>query len=233
MKNMFGRPILSAIAAAVSLLALQAQAQSVSQSAAEGGRFWFVELAGSPVADGAALGSVLAEKLAFRREAAAAGVRFSERRAFHTLFNGFSVEADAKNRLKLLRLKGVKAIYPVETITRPAVEDSGTAPNLEAAVGFTGADIAQNQFGLREPESRSGSSTPASTSTIRPSAAPARRARRGFRTPASSPATTSSVTPTTRAAAAMRSFRTRTTIPTIAPATAPTCRVSSAPTEAA
>ena len=137
MRNMFGRPILSAIAAAVSLLAMQAQAQSVSQSAAEGGRFWFVELAGSPVADGAALGSVLAEKLAFRREAAAAGVRFSERRAFHTLFNGFSVEADAKNRLKLLRLKGVKAIYPVETIeARPAVEAAGAAPDLVAALAI-------------------------------------------------------------------------------------------------
>jgi minor extracellular serine protease Vpr len=148
MKNMFRRPIRSAIAAAVSLLALQAQAQSVAQSAAEGGRFWFVELAGSPVADGAGLASVLAEKTAFRREAAAAGARFRERHVYHMVFNGFSVEADAANRLKLLRVKGVKAVYPVATITRPAVEVGGTAPDLEAAVGLTGADIAQNQFGL-------------------------------------------------------------------------------------
>src|SRR3954470_17013331 len=113
MKKTFVRPILSAIAAAISLLAGHAHAQSVATSAAEGGRFWFVELSGAPIAEGAALSSVLAEKTAFRRDAAAAGVRFSERNVYHTLFNGFSIEADAVNRLKLLRLKNVKAIYPV------------------------------------------------------------------------------------------------------------------------
>ena len=61
-----------------------------------------------------------AEKPAFRRDAIAAGVRFCERREFNTLFNGFSVEVDAVNRLKLLRMQGVKAMYPVETIAASA-----------------------------------------------------------------------------------------------------------------
>jgi subtilisin family serine protease len=150
MRRRFVRPILSAIAAAVSLFAAHAHAQSVPKSAAEGGRFWFVELDGPPVADGTALASVLSEKATFRRNAAAAGVRFNERFVFHTLFNGFSVEADAVNRLKLLRLPGVKAIYPVRTVQRPAtVVATGTsAPNDEASVTLVGADIAQNQFGL-------------------------------------------------------------------------------------
>ena len=234
MRNMFGRPILSAIAAAVSLLALQAQAQSVSQSAAEGGRYWFVELAGSPVADGAALGSVLAEKLAFRREAAAAGVRFSERRAFHTLFNGFSIEADAENRLKLLRLKGVKAVYPVETITRPAVETGGTAPTSRPRWRLTGADIAQNQFGLSgagvtvgiidtgidiDHPAFGGSGTPGTTPF------PNARVVAGYDFVGDA----YNSTRRRRCARSAPGRQSRTT----APATAPTCRASSAPTAAA
>ena len=139
--------MLSAVAAAVSLFPIEAQAQSLPKSAVEGGRFWFVELAGPPVADGAALASVLSEKATFRRNAASAGARFNERFAYHTLFNGFSIEADAVTRLKLLRLPGLKAIYPFRTVQRPAtVENGGSVPNDTASNGLIGADVAQNQF---------------------------------------------------------------------------------------
>ncbi|MCB0913815.1 MAG: S8 family serine peptidase, partial [Propionibacteriaceae bacterium] len=88
-------------------------------------------------------------KAAFRAAARAAGVKFKERRAFDTLFNGFSVEVDTANRAKLLRLKGVKAMYPVQIIERPAVAQAGdSAPDLAFALSLTGADIAQNQLGL-------------------------------------------------------------------------------------
>ena len=50
---------------------------------------WFVELTGAPVADGNTLTAVRNEKEAFRRAAAAAGVRYVERRAFDVLLNGF------------------------------------------------------------------------------------------------------------------------------------------------
>jgi len=150
MKKSTLRPVLTALASATLLFAAQVQAQSLPQSAAEGGRLWFVELAGAPVADGSSLASVRAEKAAFRRDAAAAGVRFSERREFNTLFNGFSIEVDAANRLKLARLKGVKAMYPVEIIARPVTATTGgeSAPDLVAALSLTGADIAQNSLGL-------------------------------------------------------------------------------------
>ncbi|MCP5271721.1 MAG: S8 family serine peptidase [Burkholderiaceae bacterium] len=121
----------------------------VPAAAAEGGRLWFVELAGAPVADGRTRAAVLSEKAAFRAAARAAGVKFKERRAFDTLFNGFSVEVDTANRAKLLRLKGVKAMYPVQIIERPAVAQAGdSAPDLAFALSLTGADIAQNQLGL-------------------------------------------------------------------------------------
>ena len=141
-------PMLTAVATASLLFASQAQAQSVPASAAEGGRLWFVELAGAPVADGRTLATVRAEKAEFRRAATAAGVRFKERRQFDTLFNGFSIEVDAANRLKLQRMKGVKALYPVEIVSRPVVNASETAPDLGAALGLTGADVAQNSLGL-------------------------------------------------------------------------------------
>lgn len=139
-----------AVAATLSMGAFAAKpSMSVPATAAENGRLWFVELAGAPVADGRARNAVQSEKAAFRAAVAQAGIRFKERRSFDVLFNGFSVEVDAANRLKLARLKGVKALYPVDIIQRPAAAvSSDTAPDLAAALSLTGADVAQNQLGL-------------------------------------------------------------------------------------
>lgn len=123
-------------------------AMTLPATAAEGGRLWFVELAGAPVADGRARGAVQSEKAAFRQAAQAAGVRFKERRSYDVLFNGFAIEVDPANRLKLARLKGVKAMYPVEIVQRPTAQSSDSAPDLAAALSLTGADIAQNSLGL-------------------------------------------------------------------------------------
>ncbi len=146
------RTVIALAALAALSLGTQAAApttMSVPAAAAEGGNLWFVELAGAPVADGRARSAVQSEKAAFRAAARAAGIRFKERRAFDTLFNGFSIEVDKVNRAKLLRLKGVKAMYPVQIIERPAQADAtGSAPDLALALGLTGADIAQNQLGL-------------------------------------------------------------------------------------
>lgn len=139
--------------AAAALMSFGAHAatssMSVPVSAAEGGRLWFVELAGSPTADGRARSAVTSEKAAFRAAAKKAGITFKERRSYDTLFNGFSVEVDPLNRAKLMRLKGVKALYPVEIINRPATSPlSEAGPDMVAALGLTGANIAQNTLGL-------------------------------------------------------------------------------------
>ena len=118
--------------------------ESVSASDAENGNLWFVELAGKPVADGAGLAAVRNEKAAFRRAAAAAGAQFTERRSFDVLFNGFTVEASPANRVKLARLAGVKALYPVETIAAPEPgRQSAISPDLVSAINMTGASAAQ------------------------------------------------------------------------------------------
>lgn len=144
---------LSALALAVSAALLSMGSatarEPVSLSAAENGRLWFVELTGKPVADGNSVAAVRNEKAAFRRAAAAAGVSFSERRSFDTLFNGFSVDVSPGNRAKLAALPGVKAIYPVEVVQAPKPEVGvGAAPDLATAIAMTGADIAQNSLGL-------------------------------------------------------------------------------------
>lgn len=147
---------LNAIALAVSAVVLglgagAARAQdSVPMAAAEnGGRLWFVELSGKPVADGNSLTSVRAEKTAFRNAAAAAGIRYNERRAYDTLFNGFAIDIAPTDRSKIAQLSGVKAMYPVAIVEPPSPEQTAASlPDLVSAIQMTGADIAQNTLGL-------------------------------------------------------------------------------------
>jgi subtilisin family serine protease len=146
------KPLWAAIAAAVlGITSPSASSQwaSVPLEAAEGGTLWFVELAGAPVADGASASAVRAEKAAFRRNAAASGLRMVERRSYDTLFNGLVVKVELRDRSKLLQLPGVKAIHPVTTVQAPTPEQAaGSAVDLAAALGLTGANIAQNTRGL-------------------------------------------------------------------------------------
>lgn len=140
----------SAIAAAIALLSQSAvHAQSVPASLDETAKHWFVELAGAPLAEGRSTSDVRADKTAFRNAARAAGIRWKERRSFDTLFNGFTISVAPADRAKLLALPGVKAVYPVMTVSAPEAADAGdTAANLEAAITMTGASVAQNTLGL-------------------------------------------------------------------------------------
>lgn len=139
----------TAIAVAALLTVTLASAQSLPSSSAEGGRLWFVEFAGKPVADGAKLASVQAEQAAFRAAAANAGVTFTERRAYNSLFNGLAVSIAPRDREQLARVPGVKAMYPIETIQAPTPEQAaGSAPDLAFALTMTGANVAQNTLGL-------------------------------------------------------------------------------------
>lgn len=143
--------VLSALASAVLLVCAPARAQEqLSVDAAESGRLWFVELSGAPVADGNSLKAVQAEKAGFRRNAAAAGLRYSERRSFDTLFNGLVVEIDLAERGRLQSLAGVKAIYPVEQIAGPTPDQrEESVVDMQNALALTGARVAQDTLGLR------------------------------------------------------------------------------------
>lgn len=109
-------------------------------------QLWFVELNGAPVADGGSLAGVRAEKQAFRRNALAAGLKFKERYAYDTLFNGVSIALDKSQTSTLSRIAGVKAVYMVDTVELPRTTES--SPDLFTALAQTGADIVQNDLGL-------------------------------------------------------------------------------------
>ncbi len=142
--------VAAAAAAAMVLVTAPVFGQvSVPVEAAENGRLWFVELAGNPTIEGRARSSVEGEHVAFRAAAKAAGLRFSERRAFTSLFNGLSVSIEARDRARFMALPGVKALHAIERVQAPAPEQAGgAAMDLASAITMTGASAAQNTRGL-------------------------------------------------------------------------------------
>jgi subtilisin family serine protease len=105
---------------------------------------WFVELAGQPTADGGNAAALAAEKKAFRAAAKTAGIKYAERYAFGTLWNGFSLQVDSSQLGKIRTLPGVKAVYAVNTVPMPVTT---AEPDLATALAMTGADIAQSELG--------------------------------------------------------------------------------------
>jgi minor extracellular serine protease Vpr len=114
----------------------------------ESRNLWFVELSSPPLSEGTSAATLRSEKAAWRAAAAQAGLSFTERYAFDTLWNGLSVRIASTQVPALRRLPGVKAVYPVGTAALPEPEPSlGT--DIANAVTMTGADILQNSLGLR------------------------------------------------------------------------------------
>ena len=107
---------------------------------------WFVELSGAPTTEGRTRSAVDSEQRTFRANARKAGLGYTERYSYQSLFNGFSIEVSPSQLGKLSRIDGVKAIWPVETYAVPKTERSSN-PDLFTALGMTGADIAQNSLG--------------------------------------------------------------------------------------
>lgn len=148
-KSSYAAAVCSALVLSLGLATANAQ-ESVSASTAEGLNLYFVELNGKPIADGNSLANVRSEKSRFQAAAARAGVRFTQRRSYDTLFNGYAVAISAADRAKLAGVAGVKAIWPIERIDGPVFEpDTSSSPNLETAIAMTHADIVQNSLGYR------------------------------------------------------------------------------------
>jgi subtilisin family serine protease len=107
---------------------------------------WFVQLASPPAADGTAPGLLKKEADGFRKAAAKAGLEFSERYAFDTLWNGLSIKINPADLGKLARIPGVKALYPVVAVSLPE-PTGGEELDLYTAIAMTGADVAQSELG--------------------------------------------------------------------------------------
>jgi minor extracellular serine protease Vpr len=109
---------------------------------------WFVQLASAPTSDGTADARVRGEQAEFRAAARAAGVEFSERYAFQSLFNGLSIEVPRRELARLSRVPGVQQLWPVVHVKTSQSAQAVNVPQLTTAIGMTGADIAQSQLGF-------------------------------------------------------------------------------------
>jgi minor extracellular serine protease Vpr len=118
----------------------------VGDMAAENSPFWYVELSGGSSVDGVSLGKLNTQHANFRAAAAKLGIKFTERTSFTTLWNGFSIVADASQLSKIKSLPGVIGIYPVQIIKMP--ETTPGNPDLFTALTMTGADIVQSELGF-------------------------------------------------------------------------------------
>jgi subtilisin family serine protease len=123
---------------------------SVGGAANETATSWFVELASAPAVKGTSQAKLKAEHDAFKASAAAEGVKLTERYSYSSLWNGVSVSVAPAQVAALGSISGVKAIYPVHTVSLPdwRSESGGADIDLKNAVGLTGADQAQNELGL-------------------------------------------------------------------------------------
>lgn len=104
--------------------------------------FWFVELSSPPAVEGTPMAKLMAEQNAFRTNARRAGLVYTERYAYDTLFNGFSISIELSELGKLARIPGVENVYPVHSIDVPEPLQ-GPAPELFTSLAMIGADIAQ------------------------------------------------------------------------------------------
>jgi minor extracellular serine protease Vpr len=107
---------------------------------------WFVELSSQPAVEGTKVKVLKNEKAAFRRAAAMAGLTFTERFAFDTLWNGLSIRIEPGDLSELARIEGVKALYPVVPVSLPEPAP-GAEPDLYTSLAMIGADVAQSELG--------------------------------------------------------------------------------------
>ncbi|MFL5951082.1 MAG: S8 family serine peptidase [Gaiellaceae bacterium] len=126
-------------------------ANAIGGSANETASAWFVELASPPAVKGTSKAKLKAERDAFKASAAADGVKYTERYSYDSLWNGISVSVAPSQVAALGSIPGVKAVYPVHTVSLPDFQSEGSGGadiDLENAVGLTGADIAHEELGL-------------------------------------------------------------------------------------
>ena len=107
---------------------------------------WFIELDGPSTSEGAAAARVDDEHASFRAEAEDFGLSYTERLSFNELWNGVSVEMDDTQVSTAREIPGVAGIHPVVHHEIPELDDS--EPEMDTALGMTGADVVQSELGL-------------------------------------------------------------------------------------
>src|SRR6185437_10602939 len=99
---------------------------SIGGSANETPTNWFVELASPPGVKGTSPAKLKAERDAFKANADADGVKFKQRYSYDSLWNGVSVSIAPSQVGALESVPGVKAVYPVHTVSLPDFGSEGS-----------------------------------------------------------------------------------------------------------
>src|SRR5256714_8362436 len=152
---------------------------SVGGAANETATNWFVELASPPAVKGTSETKLKAEHDAFKVGAAADGVKLTERYSYDSLWNGVSVAVAPSQVSTLESIPGVKAVYPVHTVSLPdwTSESGGSAAEIKKTGRGSGAAHPPEQAVARRPRR-----CDPPTCRLLPRT-PSRRRRRGRRHP--------------------------------------------------
>lgn len=121
--------------------------ESTGELVNETPHLWFVELSSEPTISGTALSAVNAEHAAFKANAESAGIVYTERYSYSSLFNGFSISINPSDLAKLSRLPGVKNVYPVQEIKMPQTTVSAYDPELYTSLNMIGAATVHSELG--------------------------------------------------------------------------------------
>ncbi|MDY5153115.1 PA domain-containing protein [Actinobaculum suis] len=108
---------------------------------------WFVELGSQPVVRGGNPGVIRNEQSSLSQKAESDGAEVEN--TFQQIWNGVTVQADSAQIAAIAEDSGVRAIYPVVTVDRPAPVESkaemnrpGETPDMFSALDATGARLA-------------------------------------------------------------------------------------------
>jgi subtilisin family serine protease len=124
------------------------QVETTAGVTLEGGwGLWFVQLAAEPSAAGGDPAILRRGHASFRAAATQAGLRYRERHAFGSLWDGLALAVHPGDVRRLETLPGVTAVFPVVGYPLPQDLDLSET-ELLTALAMTGADVAQNRLGL-------------------------------------------------------------------------------------
>ena len=119
--------------------------QKIKSSSSPTGK-WFVQLSEKPSSKGGSAKTISAQHKALS-QAVPSGVKVT--RSYSKVWNGVAVKADDKHVNELVKAKGVKAVFPVLTASRPKEpEGKDKKPSTDVSGDLTGVPQARNKMGL-------------------------------------------------------------------------------------
>ncbi|HJE51655.1 MAG TPA: S8 family serine peptidase, partial [Tessaracoccus flavescens] len=107
---------------------------------------WLVEVDGTPKIQGGNSAAVKRAQNSVVSAAAKQGIKVQVNKSYDNTWNGFSMTASQAEAAKLSALSGVKGVFPVIEVTRPAKDTA--RPDIDYARTMTGADVANEELGF-------------------------------------------------------------------------------------